>query len=788
MSANILPAGLLLALLLLPAGLARAAEPPKEVKETKPSLPQQVDQALHRGVAYIYGLQNPDGTWELVPKPVREKQGYGVLSDRQWGGATALAVYTLLVSGERPQAPKLVKAIEFLKKADLVGNYALAMRCQIWPRLPQSREITALAQQDARTLEKAMLQQGDAKGFYYYDRGPTETDDYPWHDPAWYDHSVSQVAVLGVWSCAQVRGVEIPTAYWQTVDAAWKKQQLNDGGWNYTPLVKIAEHGPSSPSMTAAGVATLFITQDQLQTGVAGCAGNQKNEAIDRGMKWMTDHLADVKEFRQRFYALYGVERCGVAGGYKYFGTVDWFQFGAKLLIGAQEKDGSWNRGIDKGTNKMVFLPDTCFGVIFLSRGRAPVVMNKLQYSIDRAGDKPVDARWNQRPRDAANIVGWIGKSIEVDLNWQIVNLDVPADDLHDAPILYIAGDQALAFKPAEIDKLRNFVEQGGLILANADCGSPQFTASYKKLAATLFPDYEFRELPADHVIYTRQMFPAAKAANPPSVLGLSNGTRELMLLFPKDDAARYWHTRASAARPAFHEFAANLYNYAVDKKSMRNKGETYIVHADPAVKATRTLKVARLQYAGNWNPEPGGWRRIANLMHNDRAIDLDVQTIKLSEGKLDKSFAVAHLTGTSPLQLDAPAKAELAKYLGDGGTLLIDAAGGATKFAEKTDELVTGLIPDSKPPAVLPPDHPVYAAPGKPEQITYRAFSKKVLGNLDQPRLKGIDRAGRTAIFVSSEDLSTGLVGQSIDGIVGYEPSAASWLVEAVLQYAAAK
>jgi hypothetical protein len=165
--------------------------------------------------------------------------------------------------------------------------------------------------------------------------------------------------------------------------------------------------------MTAAGIATLFITQDYLNMGKgADCTGNIRDPAIDKAFKWMIDNLKDL-EGRRTHYTLYGIERIGVASGYKYFGTLDWYDDGADYLVKSQGANGSWGTGVS----------DTCFAILFLVRGRAPVVMNKLEYDVDAAGDKPKLGNWNQRPRDCANLVRWMGQQLERDLNWQIVNL-----------------------------------------------------------------------------------------------------------------------------------------------------------------------------------------------------------------------------------------------------------------------------------------------------------------------------------------------------------------------------
>src|SRR5687768_9283246 len=202
-------------------------------------------------------------------------------------------------------------------------------------------------------------------------------------------------------------------------------------------------------------------------------------------------------------------------------------------MVKAQQKNGSWGEAVD-----------TSFAILFLVRGRAPVMMNKLEYVVDTAGDKAKPLTWNQRPRDVANIARWTGRQIEKDLNWQIVNLNVDVEELHDAPILYISGRDSLQFTAEQEAKLKQYVEQGGIILGNADCSSVKFTESFRKLGTKLF-GWEFRELPEDHPIYTSAQYRRVAWKMKPTLLGLSNGARELMLLFPTADPAKGWQTQS---------------------------------------------------------------------------------------------------------------------------------------------------------------------------------------------------------------------------------------------------
>src|SRR5205823_4056270 len=236
------------------------------------------------------------------------------------------------------------------------------------------------------------------------------------------------------------------------------------------------------------------------------------------------------------YSTLYAIERIAVAGGTKYFGDVDWYQKGTDYLVKQQRADGSFLsefEGVKTAT--------TCMAILFLARGSAPVVMNKLDYSAASAGGKTggTELNWNQRPRDVANVTRWIGRQIERDLNWQTIGLNVPADELNDAPVLYIAGNQSIDFTPEQEAKLRLFVEQGGLILGNADGSSANFAAGFRALGKRLFPAHEFAALPENHVIYTNEQFARSKWKRKPTVLSLGNGARELMILLPDSDPAK---------------------------------------------------------------------------------------------------------------------------------------------------------------------------------------------------------------------------------------------------------
>lgn len=738
---------------------------------------QEISDSLEKAKAYLYSVQK-NGTWEeTMTQPddkamLDEKQS---VKGGQWTGQTALAVYALLAAGEKPQNAKLAPAIDFLKKNPSAGVYALGLRMQVWLELPRTPDVMQAAKRDADMLLRSLKTEGSSLGMYDYVYQPNTKSKS-------YSHSRSQYGVLGVWAAEQI-GVEIPSRYWEVVEKAWMGHQAPDGGWTYMKTGE-TEHA-TTPGMTAVGVATLFITQDYTRAaeGLA-CKGNLTNPSIDRGIKWMAEHMDQVATDKRYsrdfpFITLYAVERIGVAAGLKYLGGVDWFQKGAGWLVKKQQKNGSFTGGGGFGSGAIV---DTSYAMLFLARGRAPIAFNKLDYAKSATG--PQAPAWNQRPRDIANISGWLGRSIEQNLNWQVVPASAPLDDLIDAPILYIAGSKAPELDAAEKARLREYVEAGGMIVGNADCGNNAFNVGFRKLANDLFPAYELRELPQDHPMYNG-VFRRNNWKVKPQILGLSNGARELMILIPTADPARQWQSKVVGGKEELWQLGGALFLYCSEGKDLRYRGENHLVFADKKIKPTRSLTLHRLSHPQNWNPEPGGWKRMANYVLNHHRVSINVEETKLGDGKLPTG-GFAHLTGTGKTTLTDAQRAEIKKFVDGGGLLLVDSAGGNAAFADSMEkELATIFPPDAL--QLIPETHPLYTPKKEVIGIRYRQTAQKVMaGGLRAPRLKGIEVNGKFGVIYSREDLSVGIVGHSVDGIVGYDPQTATDLAAAVVAYKA--
>ena len=730
--------------------------------------PEKIEEAIKKGVDALYKLQNAQGNWEIN----QTRPGPGVKVDTadgsQFGGKTALATYALLAAGERPLDDRIVKATEWLRTADVIGSYALGVRANVWLNLPTTPQNMAAMAKDGKALvEHVAPKNSKFAGTYNY----TEKVNH-------YDMSCSQYGVLGMWAVAQRMESSVNPQYWLMVEEAWHKLQQPDGGWVYRG-VPAANTDPSKPieatsiQLGAAGVATLFITQDYLHSnaGLDGTQGNINDPYITKGLTFIASKLPTLIK-SPNLYAMYGIERIGVASGYKYIGDVDWFQAGADALLRQQSKTGAWSQYGNE--------PGTSFALLFLSRGRAPVMMNKLQYDL---ADK--EGNWNQRPRDVANVAKWVDAKIERHLNWQIIDLKhkEPLRDLHDSKILYISGNQALNFKPEEQAVLKQYIEEGGLIVATADAGKDIFAKSFRDLGKKLFPEYEFKQLDEKSApLMTSEQFPASQWKKKMRIEALGNNARWFMILLPDADVGKTFQ-RQDQNRPEAYQFFANLFLYSIDKTDARFKGDTHIVRVDPKVKTTKTITVGRLKYNGRWDPEPGGWKRLAAVMNNTDKVKLEVKPLELGKDKLD-GVKIVHLTGVDKFTLTASQRTALQDFVKGGGLLVIDAAGGSDDFNASVQAELSKMFPDQVAQLAAPikKDDPLYTL-GTPLTAKYRSYTliKRPSGALGF-RLNGLTFNNKLGVIYSSDDLSCGLVGQSVDGIIGYTPDVATGLMERII------
>lgn len=203
------------------------------------------------------------------------------------------------------------------------------------------------------------------------------------------DHSNTQFATMGLW-CGRRHSVDVNDALTK-LDNHYRQCQQADNGWGYTA----ASGNNSSPAMTCAGLMGLAIGfgAKNLKEGADRQPKLENPEALGKdpkvmsGLKYVGDFIAaaggDANELSRNLYFMWSLERVGMVYGLNTIGRVDWYDWGASILLRTQNRDGSWISNSHSATMDNA----TSFALLFLSRANlAEDLSDKLKGKVNDPG------------------------------------------------------------------------------------------------------------------------------------------------------------------------------------------------------------------------------------------------------------------------------------------------------------------------------------------------------------------------------------------------------------------
>jgi hypothetical protein len=565
-------------------------------------------------------------------------------------------------------------------------------------------------------------------------------------------------------------------------------------------------------TMTTAGLSNLLITGADLEVGkqklrddgVAELCGiYEENKAVADALRWVGNNFPAKltverarAAFQHPYYGLYGIERVGRLTGNRFIGGHDWYRLGCEFFVDTQKADGRWD-GEGRQFDHWPVVA-TSFSLLFLSKGRTPVLMTKLAYN---RGDD-----WNNKRSDCKNLVAFVSKELfkGQPMAWQIFDSRTkPAEqedqvkelaaELLQSPVTYFNGHNR-APTGKERDILREYLNNGGFVFAEACCGRPEFDADFRTMCKEMFPDNPLTLLPDSHAVWLA----SGKFAVPPGefpIWGIQQGCKTILMYSPKAISG-YWEGNATSigrAATAF-QLGANIIAYATGLEAPKPRlTEVEIFKGDLKSTVRRGfLRVAQIKHEGDWQPAPLAMR---NLMADVRKSGLDVslETIPLplaSDNIVDFRFLYMH--GRSAFNFQKQQMNQLRFNLETGGVLLADACCGAKSFDTSFRTFMDQLWEDKKLKLQpIPLTDELYShqlngealrelrcrregADGRPEP----AFKNVA------PLLEGIKLNNRWVVIYSKYDLGCALEKHKSTDCLGYDYDSALKLGKAAVFY----
>ncbi|NLF09114.1 MAG: DUF4159 domain-containing protein [Pirellulaceae bacterium] len=745
----------------------------------------QVRQAIDRGVGYLKGQQRADGSW--IDAVAFE------------GGISSLCTLALLNSGIPPEDPAMQKALAHLRKIKSDKTYVVSLQTMVFARAEPERDMS-LIRSNVKWLESQQITEGDEyRGSWSY---PGSNDG---------DNSNAQFALLALHEAERV-GVAASDRTWILAQRYWERCQNSDGSWGYKCK------SPGTGSMTCAGISSMVVASGRATAGDATVSGDRitccsggKNageaQIIENGIQWLGRNFSVQRNPQNQIwllYYLYGLERAGRLTARRFIplpsregqpGRADWYREGADMLV--RRQDGLSGYWTGMGGAEIQPVIGTSFALLFLSKGRWPVLMGKLQHG---SGND-----WNRHRADVANLTARIEKQWKRDLTWQVVDLRLATvEDLLQTPVLYLCGRASpLPDAPAEqtemARKLRDYLDRGGFLLAEGSCGGSDFDRGFRKLTELIFPEPEYRLhlLEPEHPIWYAEEKVAPEQLRP--LWGVEFGCRTSLVYAPLDPPG--------ASRPSLS---------CLWELSRPGRGKTYSRVVQDQIDAALSLGINILAYATNreLQDKPDSWQTAAARRSSDRIERgrLYAATLRHSGGCNSAPRAVANLMETASEQLrirthvgerplavtdealmdhhlvfmhgrsafrftDAERK-RLKLYIERGGMLLADSICASQAFTESFRREMQAVFPDLKLERI-PADDPMLT-----EQ--YGGYDLRLVSRRDPqpvvageplkdkiskvpPVLEGIKFGDRWGVVFSPFDISCALERHATIGCQGY-------------------
>ena len=744
---------------------------------------EKVEQAIRSATQYLLREQNGNGSWSVG-------------SRQKTTGVTALVVLALLNCEMTPEDEPIKRGLKFLRAAEVpLTTYDISLMIMAFAAANEPGEDLAKVHKLATLLEEGQLTRGENKGTWDY----SIRRDAPGIGG---DRSNGQFAILGLRDAVRM-GVKVRRDVWDLAYQHWLKSQTDDGSWGYS-----SDRSHGYGSMTVAGVATMTIVtrmraegNDENPDGTPRCCVEQKvDPSVEKAIRWLESIPRDfiinprVRGGNWLLYYLYGLERAGRLTGRRFFGEWDWYREGAEFLVKNQPIGGQWE---GRGSMEKDPVVGTSLALLFLSKGLAPVLINKLEYgAINPFTRKVMSTDWNQHPEDARNMAEWVSGRPQWPklMTSQSINIkDLTEKDgpalLRQAPILLITGKQKLSMTTREARLLRKYVDEGGFILAVRNCGTADFDDSFREFVETkMYPDEaKLRRLPPDHPIYRSEFLLDPKQVE---LLGVDFGCRTPIIYCPSDVSCLWdkWtpfdppnrSQKMKAGIQSALEVGANIIAYATGREPpSKLKGLTKPDEGNAKDQFDAGfLRIAKLRHGGGWDTAP---RSVENLLKSIKERTGILTSTKRKDFSITDEniyqYPILYMHGRSSFQLSGAEQDQLRTYLSRGGVLFADSCCGAKPFDQSFRVLMQQLFPKSSMKRI-PIEHELFSTD---VGFDIRKVRRRVVQSEAQnatletkveagePFLEGVEIDGRYPVIYSKYDISCAMERQSNVACSGY-------------------
>ncbi len=763
-------------------------------REPAPVSPDKIQRAIEKARDWLIREQEANGSWECSMRTEETRVG-----------ATSLVMLALANAGVDRSHVAMQRGLDWLRRQKPDETYSVSLQTLVLAMLSPDAD-RAILERNVDWLEKAQVSQGPATGSWSYgtNRGTG-------------DNSNAQFALLALHE-ADRAGIRVRRDVWVRAQQYWAACANPDGSWGYT-----IGNAAGSGSMTCAGIASIWITSEHIGTPdaraaadrVSCCGGGASPKVLERGLQWLGRRFSVVENpgtggQTWLYYYLYGLERVGRFTARRFIGESDWYLEGAKMFVASQ--DGL--TGAFRGGRVEDPTVATSFALLFLAKGRRPVLVAKSRHGPDDD--------WNRHGHDIAHLVEHVEARWRDDhpagLSWHVVDTSAASlEDLLQAPVFWLSGRDAFNLGPDAGGRLRRYIDEGGFVFAEACCpASGEFDRRLRQLVGEIFPEpeYQLHLLPPEHPAWHAEEIVPPELHRP--LMGVDYGCRTCLIYAPPTDVPTneaampslscLWEIGGASSRSlpestrrevdAALAIGTNVIAYATNRE-LKRKDELFALAPDsptePDALVRGQMAIAKLKHSGMCDAAPAALANILRAAARELGIRVDDTPSQIDPA--DPALFKYHLVfmhGRQGFAFDGTRRERLRQFLERGGTLLADSVCASPPFTAAFRAEIAVMLPAHKLEEI-PLDDPIYTAATYGgydiREVTLREPAggdgpMNVRKRQMPPKLEGVRMGDRWALIFSPYDLSCALEKQNSLECTGYSREDAEKIALNVLLY----
>ncbi|NOZ23845.1 MAG: DUF4159 domain-containing protein [Planctomycetes bacterium] len=403
-----------------------------------------------------------------------------------------------------------------------------------------------------------------------------------------------------------------------------------------------------------------------------------------------------------------------------------------------------------------------------------PTLVGKVAYgdrvwATDENGKRYSYLDWTTDPGDMQTLLRWVGRHLGVRYRPVTIDLGRFSFDPGENPILYFTGHETIKFDPATRGKLRQFVLDGGYILADACCGTDAFNQSFVKEITAMFPRRPLRRIEVDHPLY-KCFYPISKVSyqegkskryqDAPRLMGINVGCRTAVIFSPYDLSCGWaGHTHDHGKRVGIADarsLGSNIVTYCLANYQLGRFLATSKVYHQDHDPTRDEFVFGQIMHSGDWDPAPSAAAELLKYVAANSSMDVQFKRANVDLGKADAfNYPLLYMTGHYDFQFSDAEIINLRNYLKSGGLLLADACCGRPAFDAAFRREMARVLPGKSLEAV-PVSHPIFSSRVNIRQVEYTPYALNSNPSLSAPEFECITLGGVPAVIYTRHALGS--------------------------------